>query len=98
MPRKKLCLFMVVLLTILLVTSPTFARTASEKAKAKYIFLFIGDAWESPNATPPTFCMDNMGRAGRKRPGCVNTFSAQGSHRMPLVSFRFSINFRGLQS
>ena len=70
MPRKKLWLFMVVLLTILLVTSPTFAKTASEKPKPNIFFFLSVTVWAWPSATPPSFLWRiNMARAGRKRPG-----------------------------
>lgn len=80
MPRKKLSLFMILLLIILLVTSPTLAVNASEKTKAKYIFLFIGDGMGvAQRNAAELFVADKYGTCRPEEARLVmNTFPAQG--------------------
>ena len=80
MPRKKVRLFIAVFLTIFLISGNTFAKTESEKAKAKYIFLFIGDGMGvAQRNAAELFVADKYGTCRPEEARLVmNTFPAQG--------------------
>jgi alkaline phosphatase len=80
MPRKKIWLFIAVFLTIFLVNGPAFAGVASETARAKYIFLFIGDGMGvAQRNAAELFVADKYGTCRPEEARLVmNTFPAQG--------------------
>ncbi len=80
MPRRKVRLLFAVCLTIFLVSGNTFAKTESEKAKAKYIFLFIGDGMGvAQRNAAELFVADKYGTCRPEEARLVmNTFPAQG--------------------
>ena len=80
MPRKSLRLFVAVFLTIFLINGVVFAKTESDQARAKYIFLFIGDGMGvAQRNAAELFVADKYGTCRPEEARLVmNSFPAQG--------------------